>query len=373
MMPAMVPSAPRRRASWRAAILLCLTACLAPLAGCGQEEQAAPQPIRPVRVVTVAPRAGGDAVTLTGEVLASSEVSLAFRVGGRMIERAVGVGDRVEAGQLVARLEAETARNAMLAARAAHVAAVGTLNNARGEYGRARELLRTGFGTRQAYDRALKSLQVAEANVEAAEAQFDIAREQLTYTDLVSEAAGSVLATGAEPGEVVAAGRMILRIATAGGLEAAFDVPERIMRLAPPNPRITVALLSDPQVSTTGRVVEVAPQANPVTRTFRVKVALDDPPEAMRLGSTVTGSMPIETAEGVVIPASALTSADGRPAVWVLDPQASTVSLRTIGVLRHDLAQVAVGQGLEADEIVVTAGVQALRPGQKVRLLGAVP
>jgi multidrug efflux pump subunit AcrA (membrane-fusion protein) len=138
MMPAMIPSAPRRGAPRRAAILLLsLTASLALLAGCGQEEQAAPPPIRPVRVVTVAPRAGGDAVTFTGEVLASSEVSLAFRVGGRMIERAVGVGDRVEAGQLVARLEAETARNAVLAARAAHVAAVGTLNNARGEYGRA--------------------------------------------------------------------------------------------------------------------------------------------------------------------------------------------------------------------------------------------
>jgi RND family efflux transporter MFP subunit len=166
---------------------------------------------------------------------------------------------------------------------------------------------------------------------------------------------------------------MILRIAAAGGLDAAFDVPERVMRMAPPAPRITVALLSNPQVRTTGKVVEVAPQADPVTRTFRIKLALDDPPEAMRLGSTVRSSMQIDTAEGVVIPASALTSAEGRPAVWVLDPQTSTVSLRGIDVLRHDLTQVAIGHGLEPDEIVVTAGVQTLLPGQKVRLLGGAP
>jgi RND family efflux transporter MFP subunit len=290
-----------------------------------------------------------------------------------MIERTVGVGDRVEAGQVVARLEAETANNAVLAARAAHVAAVGTLNNARGEYHRARELLRSGFGTRQAYDRALKQLQVAEANVEATEAQLDTAREQLDYTVLVSETAGSVLATGAEPGEVVAAGRMVLRVAAAGGLEAAFDVPERIMRLAPSDPLITVALLSDPQVRATGRVVEVAPQANPVTRTFRVKIGLADPPEAMRLGSTVTGTMRRGTAEGVAIPASALISAEGAPAVWVVDPRTNTVALRTVELRQHDIARVVVGKGLEPDEIVVTAGVQALRPGQRVRLLGAPP
>ena len=362
-----------RRGAPRRATVLPLGACLALLAACEPAEQAPLEPIRPVRVTTVDRRTGTDTVTLTGEVLASSEISLAFRVGGRMIERAVGVGDRVEAGQVVARLESETARNAMLAARAAHVAAVGTLNNARGEYGRARELLRSGFGTRQAYERALKSLQVAEANVEAAEAQLDTARQHLAYADLVSETAGTVLATGAEPGEVVAAGRMVLRVATDGGLEAAFGVPERIMRTASSDTRITVALLSDPQIRTTGKVVEVAPQADPVTRTFRVRIALDGPPEAMRLGSTVTGSIRLDTAEGVVIPASALTSADRRPAVWVLDPQSNTVSLRSIDVLRHGLAQVVVGHGLEPDEIVVTAGVQTLRPGQKVRLLSGTP
>ena len=115
----------------------------------------------------------------------------------------------------------------------------------------------------------------------------------------------------------------------------------------------------------------MAPQADPVTRTFQVRVGLIDPPEAMRLGSTVNGSINLESASGIAIPASALTRAEGRAAVWVVDPAAGTVSLRPIEVERYDLARVIVSQGLVPGDVVVTAGVQALRPGQKVRLLGA--
>jgi membrane fusion protein, multidrug efflux system len=108
-----------------------------------------------------------------------------------------------------------------------------------------------------------------------------------------------------------------------------------------------------------------------VTGTFEVKVGLADPPPAMRLGSTVTGRMRVGGAGGVEVPASALTTADGRAAVWIVDPANETVSLRNIEVLRHDPARAQVAQGLEPGDIVVTAGVQALRPGQQVRLLGA--
>jgi membrane fusion protein, multidrug efflux system len=124
-------------------------------------------------------------------------------------------------------------------------------------------------------------------------------------------------------------------------------------------------------VRATGRVREVAPQADPATKTFQVKVGLINPPEAMRLGSTVTGSIRLAPPAGVEVPASVLTEANGRPAVWVVDPQSQTVSLRNVEVLRYDPATVIIAQGLETGEIVVTAGVQTLRPGQKVRLLGA--
>jgi hypothetical protein len=108
-----------------------------------------------------------------------------------------------------------------------------------------------------------------------------------------------------------------------------------------------------------------------VTRTFKIRVGLHNPPEAMRLGSTVVGSMQLGGAGAIEIPASALTQSNRQPAVWIVDRTTNTVSLRNIDLERYDLARVVVAQGLETDDIVVTAGVQALRPGQQVRILGA--
>jgi len=134
---------------------------------------------------------------------------------------------------------------------------------------------------------------------------------------------------------------------------------------------VEIALTNDPTMRATGRVREVAPQADATTRTFQVKVGIIDPPQGMELGSTVTGRIKLSAPPGVEIPASALTEANGRPAVWVVNPQSKTVSLREVDVLRHDPATIVISQGLEAGDLVVTAGVQTLRPGQKVRLLGA--
>jgi membrane fusion protein, multidrug efflux system len=166
---------------------------------------------------------------------------------------------------------------------------------------------------------------------------------------------------------------LITRVAPKGGRDAVFDVPGQVLRSAPREPVIQVALTDDPSVTTAGRVREVAPQADPVTRTFEVKVGLTDPPAAMRLGTTVTGRMQINSSPTIEIPAAALTEFDRRPALWVVDPSAMTVSLRNVDVLRHNPASVAISKGLETGEIVVTAGAQALHPGQKVRLLGPAP
>jgi RND family efflux transporter MFP subunit len=227
--------------------------------------------------------------------------------------------------------------------------------------------LASGATSRADYDQAVEA---AQAQVDSAKAQLDTAQDQLGYTRLVVDAAGSVTARGAEPGEVVEAGRMIARVALEGGRDAVFDVPERVIRATYPEVEVTVVLASEPNVRTTGRVREVAPQADPVTRTFQVRVGLDNPPAAMRLGSTVTGTIQLDAGSGIAIPASALTRADGQPAVWVVEPATSTVSLRNIDVQRYDLDRVVVADGLHPDEIVVIAGVQALRPGQKVQAIG---
>jgi RND family efflux transporter MFP subunit len=166
---------------------------------------------------------------------------------------------------------------------------------------------------------------------------------------------------------------MILMLARQDGRDAVFDVPAQLIRSAPSDPQIVVGLTDDPAVTARGRVREVAPQANPVTRTFEVRVGLTDPPPAMRLGATVTGRMEMDAVPVIEIPATALTRVNRQPAVWIVDPSTRTVSMRNVDVLRFDQATVVVSQGLDTGEIVVTAGVQALHPGQKVRLLGSEP
>jgi RND family efflux transporter MFP subunit len=313
---------------------------------------------------------GGETATLTGQVEAAEEVGLAFRIGGRMIERRVNIGDQVRAGQIIARLEDSTPRDNLRAARAATAAARAALVQARNHYDRQNQLLRSGFTTRANYDDAVRRLQAAQSQVDASLAQESIAETTLAYTDLAADSNGVVTARGAEPGEVVAAGQRIVTLAREGGRDAVFDVPARLMEQTEPDPLVTVSLSSNPSVRTTGRVREISPQADPVTRTFRVRVGLIDPPEAMRLGSTVNGGIQIGGVSGIEVPASALTRDSQGPAVWVVNSRDSTVALRPVEVARYDAARAIIAGGLQEGDVVVTAGVQTLRPGQKVRVLG---
>lgn len=343
------------------------------VAGCDGGPPPAPPEVRPVRVATVERSTAGEVISLTGTVQAETEVNLAFRIDGRMVERLVNVGDAVHAGQVIARLNPDNEENGVRSARAAVAAARAQLTEAENNYWRQSELLREGWTTRVRYDQAAQTQQSARSALDAAEAQLGIAETRLGYTELVSDVNGRVTARGAEPGEVVQPGRMIVQVARDEGRDAVFDVPPTLKDQAPANPVVEVSLSTDPGVRTTGRVREVSPRADAVTGTFRVRVGLADPPAAMRLGATVTGRLRLGASDGYSIPATALTRADNHPAVWVVDPQTQTVSIRTVELLRHDPAYVIVGAGLENGEIVVTAGVQALRPGQKVRLLGAGP
>ncbi len=349
---------------------LVVLVCAAGLTACKPDTKAEAPIVRPVRTVTVAKSEAAEPVVMTGHLHAQNEVALAFRIGGRMIERAVNVGDQIATGQVIAKLDPENELNAQRSARASLIAAQGQLNYARNHYDRQRQLLANGHTTRARYDQAQKALQNAQAAVDNAKAQLQIATDRVGYTTLTADSAGVVTARGAEPGEVVQAGQMIVRVARQGGLDAVFDVPASVLRAAPADSHITVKLADDPDVWATGRVREVAPQADPTTRTFEVKIALDNPPPQMRLGATVIGTAMLQSAPAIEIPASALTRINRRPAVWIVDPKKHTVTLRNVELARHDPETVVVAQGLEPGDIVVTAGVQALYPGEKVRLLG---
>ena len=369
----MLPRIEKTNAARRAAAALLVSALAVTASGCSpQTETAAPQP-RPVRTVTVEQREAGAAVTLTGRVEAEDEVALAFRISGRVLENDRKLGDRIEAGQVVARLESQNERNALRAAQANLVASQGQLTQARNHFERQDTLLKQGWTTRANHDQAKQAQQTAESQVDAAEAQMKTAYDLVSFTELKADAPGVVTAVGPAAGEVVQAGQMIVRLARRDGRDAVFDVPAQVIRTAPSDPRITVSLTDDPKVKTTGRVREIAPQADPVTRTFAVKIGLNNPPPEMRLGATVTGRMEGDSVPIIDIPATALTKVNSQPAVWIVDPSSKTVSIRNVDVLRYDPARVAVSGGLTTGEVVVTAGVQALHPGQKVRLLGSEP
>lgn len=354
-----------------AAAVICVSATLIAVILVGGHKTAFPlPPVRPIRTVTVERGTDGETVSLTGQVRAKDQASLAFRLDGRMVRRLVNVGDVLKAGEIVAQLDPQDEQNALRTAQANLASAEAVLTQARLTFGRQQQLLAGGWTPRAKFDEAQQALLGAEAQVDGARAQVGIAQDQLNYTVLLADAPGVVTATGAEPGEVVRAGQMIVNVARQGGRDAVFDVSEQLMRTGPRDPVVQIALTNDPSVRATGRVREVSPQADPATRTYRVKVGIIDPPPAMELGSTVTGSIELSAPPGLQVPASALTEVDGRPAVWVVDPKSWTVSLRSVRVARYDPADVLVSQGLDTGDIVVTAGVQTLHPGQKVRLLG---
>jgi RND family efflux transporter MFP subunit len=356
-----------------ASLGLVLLAALATLAGCERKTKEKAVEARPVRTITAAKGGTGETVVLTGQISAENEASLAFRIGGRIIERLVDVGARVEPDQVLARLDPQNELNALRSAQAALSAAEGKLVEATNTFDRQRTLLPQGFTTQVLFDQAQQALNTARSQVDNAQAQLHIAKDRVSYTELKAGVAGSVTARTAESGEVVQPGQMVFQVARQDGRDAVFDVPAQVIRSAPPDPKITVSLTDDPAVTAMGRVRQVDPQADPITRTFRVRVSLIDPPPAMFLGATVKGRMQLEAAPSISIPASALTRINGQPAVWLVDPKALTVSLHNVAVERFDPGTVVISQGLDGGEIVVTAGVQALHPGQKVRLLGATP
>jgi membrane fusion protein, multidrug efflux system len=351
-------------------VLLALT-LPAGLVACQPQSDTSTPEIRPVRTITIAKREAGIPITLTGRVEAEDEVALAFRISGRLLENSARLSDRLEAGQLVARLESQNELNGLRSAQANLAAAQAQLTQAQNHFERQDTLLTQGWTTRANHDQAKQARQTAQAQVDAAEAQLKVAGDLVSFTELKADAPGVVTAIGPLAGAVVQAGQMIAKLARKDGRDAVFDVPAQVIRSAPTDPQITVSLADDPTLTARGRVREVAPQANPQTRTFEVKIGLTDPPEAMRLGASVIGRMETESTPIIEIPATALTRVNSQPAVWIVDPSSQTVSMRNVDVLRFDQATVAVSQGLATGEIVVTAGVQALHPGQKVRLLGS--
>lgn len=348
--------------------MLMLGAALA-AAGCSEAAPREPE-VRAVRTMTADPKPIADDRRAIGEVRPRYESELGFLVSGKVAARLVDVGALVKRGDLLARLDEQDYRNRLKAAEADFVAAQAVMVEAEAAEGRLRQLLSTGTTTRANYDAALKNFRSAEAKCDSARAALELARDQLGYAELRADFDGIVTAVGAEPGQVVNTGKMVVRLAQPDEKDAVFSIAESVFgaRSAEERPEIMASLLSNPEIATEGVVREVSPVADPVTRTYQVKVTLKDPPPQMRFGASIVGRLKASSAPVVVLPAGALFDRDGVPAVWVVDPAAGSLALKTVVVARYETDRVIVSDGLVQGDIVVTAGVNRLRENQKVRL-----
>lgn len=349
---------------------LVLSLCLPLLSGCGKEKPK--DPVLPrVQVQQVKTTDFAAAVALTGDIQARVQTQLSFRVGGKIIQRMVDVGDRVTAKQVLAKLDPKDLQTNVDSANAAVAAEQARVKQTAAAFVRQEKLLPKGYTSKSEYDSAQAQLRGSQSALKAAQAQLANAREQLGYTALVADAPGIITARQAEVGQVVQATMPIFSLARDGERDAVFNVYESLFVNPPTDQPVEVTLLDNPQVKATGKVREVTPAVSAQTGTLQVKIALQTLPQGMQLGSVVSAALSVPAKQSVELPWSALTKGLGdqlgQPAVWVVDDQ-NKVSLRGVTVGRYLTGKVIIIDGLKNDEKVVVAGNQLLHPDMKVEL-----
>lgn len=349
----------------RAMIVAGPLACALALAGC-QQETKAPEPVRPVQSVLLKADQAGDVVAV-GVVEPRYKTNLGFRVLGRLTARPVYVGDIVSEGQTVGVVDSTALELAVRAAKGQLAKAEAQFATVRATEERQRTLIATDATTKQTLDNAEQARAGAEANVAHAQANLTKAIEQLGYAQIKADFAGVVTAVGAEVGQVVSPGQSVVTIARPDVREAVVDIGEDFPLPLEVGLPFTVSLQLLPAVQVEGSIREIAPQADPVTRLRRVRIALDNPPEGFRLGATVTAKLDKGQARILHLPASAVLAKDGADFVWVVDQTAGTVSLQKVDVV-VDPTGARVTGGLAPGARVVTAGIHSLTQGQQVRI-----
>jgi RND family efflux transporter MFP subunit len=338
------------------------------LLGCSKPP-AAEDPVRAVKVQTVGASAYGTAPEFSAEVRARIETPMGFRVAGKILRRQAELGQRVQAGQVLAQLDPQDYRLAADAARAQQASAQTNRDLAAADLKRYRELRAQNFISGAELERRETTYKSAQAQFEQAQAQLASQGNQASYANLVADTAGVVTAIEAQPGQVVSAGTPVLRIAQDGARDVVFAVPEdRAARIKPGSDVAVRGWSGGPELQ--GKVREVAASADPVTRTYTVKVAIDAA-TAPPLGATVYARPQALSQVGAPVlklPTSALRQEGGGSAVWVLDKASMTVRSQPVQVATADGNEAVIAQGLEPGMQVVVAGVHVLAPGQKVSI-----
>jgi len=355
---------PRRPlAAWRPLGLLAVAALLA---GCEANTAPAPKAERPVQVQQVAFGSENRTREFVGVVRARYETDLGFRVAGKIVERPVNVGDRVRAGDVVARLDQEDLKLQVESAEAELAAAQSNLTQAAAELGRYTALKARGFASAADFDRKTAANDEAEGRLERAKRALSLARNQLAYSDLKADADGVVIAAPAEAGQVVALGQPVVRLARHDEKEALVALPETWLAEAR-RANARVQLWSDRGRSLKAQLRELSPQADPATRTYAARFTIADADDSVALGMTATVTLShADNGRIARLPPSAILNRGTGPSVYLVD-QTGALILRPVEIAAYTEDAALVASGISDGDKVVTLGVQKLEAGLKVR------
>lgn len=359
-----------RSAPLRLAALALVVAPTLLLGACKDEvaNAAGGEPVRPVKVVKVAAGHATRAISYSGVVHARVEAPLSFRVGGKIVDRFVDIGQRVEAGARIASLDPADLKLALRSAEASVAAADARRSVAQDALARAKTLFEKGFATKAQLDSATLELDQANAAYDSAVSARNQAKNQEAYTELLADGPGIITDVRADRGQVLAAGTPVVVLARDGEREVAVAVPEQDVRHFAKDEVVEVAFWAEPGLTLAGKVREIAGSADPNSRTFAIRVSIPADPR-VRLGMTasVIAEVPV-VAAGPAVPLTALAEQAGQPIVWVVDRGTETVSARKVRVASTTTDGVRIAEGLAPGDIVVTAGTQFLSEGKKVRV-----
>lgn len=335
------------------------------LAAC-EKPSDSPLPPRPALVQVVGKSNANNSMVLVGEVKSRYETNLAFRIGGKIIERKVEVGSAVKKGQIIAKLDASDTNLNASAALADVRAAEANLALAKSEVERQRLLVDKKFISQSSLDKFEAQLKTAEARLNQAKAQAAETNNQTRYTALVADRDGVIKQIQAEPGQVVAAGQLVAQIVDTREIEVLVAVPESRMANLKTGDVVTIKLWAGRTKDYAGKVREIAPAANSATRAFDVRISALNTDEAFKLGMTAGVSFGENVADEIIIPAPALTQVQGKTSVWVVGKD-GIANPREVSAGQYTEAGVVINQGLQAGEMIAVAGVHTLVKGQKVR------
>lgn len=343
------------------------------LTGCGQKTSHAPPIARPVRTMVVSLPSELPLQVMTGEIRAHDETSLGFRLDGRIVRRNVDIGDHVRAGDVLATIESDTTANQVTTAQADVSSAAASEQVALINLNRMKQLMPSGAIARAQLDTAQSDWKVAFSRLQSSKAALKTAEDNFRWTQLTAPVPGIVTSVSASAGQVISAGQTVLTLASGTERDVVLDVTDPAIVSEHSGEAFNVSLLNNPAAKTTGHLRDISPQADPQTRTWRVRIVLDMPSPLMVLGASVTVSLPGQVSSAFVLPASALTRLYDKPAVFVCDEKNKKVWRREVTLAEYSASSVFVTAGLRPGERVVTAGVSSLRDGQSVSTEGTEP